>query len=221
MGSTLVGLLPSAIAFALSPAAIIELILVLFSRRARVNGVVFLVSLVASVVVVTGLGAFAVSATTNGSTDQPSTIKGVVLALLGAAALFFAFRNWRNRTDASVPKAFDAIAGMGPFPVFVLAIGVAAFNPKNLIVLLAAGAQIGAAGEDTAAVLSTIVLFTLVATLPFSAAVAWVVFGGEGATRRLERVREWLMVHNRLIMAVVLVVLGVALLAQGIEAISG
>lgn len=59
MNSTLVTLIPLAIGVALSPAPIIELILVLFSKRRTVNAIAFIVTLwvcTAIAVVVGGLG---------------------------------------------------------------------------------------------------------------------------------------------------------------------
>jgi hypothetical protein len=42
MGTALAQLLPVALGFALSPVALVEMVLILFSRRALTNGIVFL-----------------------------------------------------------------------------------------------------------------------------------------------------------------------------------
>jgi hypothetical protein len=133
--------------------------------------------------------------------------------------LLVAFRNWRNRADHSVPAVFDTIGRMGPGAVFVLAVGVACFNPKNLIMLLAAGTEAGAVGDTTSAIVGGLVLFMLVATLPFSVAVGYMVFGGASASEQLERAREWLTSRNRMIMAVVLGVLALVLISKGLTAL--
>jgi hypothetical protein len=213
-------LLPSAIAMALSPVAIIELILVLFSQRARINGMVFLATLIAGVFLIPVIGAFAVSVATDDSTDQPSTVKGWIILIIGLLLLLVAIRNWRNRADPTVPAVFDSIAKMGPGAVFVLALGATLFNPKNLIVLLSAGTQAGASGESTTTIIVSLVVFTLLATSPFIVSVGYVLVGGETAKTRLDAVREWLMANNRLIMAIVLGALALVLLAQGWAAIT-
>lgn len=46
MGRSIVALLGVAVGFALSPIALVEMVLVLFSRRARVNSLVFLGAIV-------------------------------------------------------------------------------------------------------------------------------------------------------------------------------
>ncbi len=215
------GLIPAAIGVALSPAALIELILVLFSKRARVNGLVFVVTLMVSIFAVAAIGAFAMKVTTDDSTDQPSTAKGIVLLILGVLALLIAWRNWTRRTDTSVPKMFDTIANMGPGAVFVLAVGAVPLNPKNLVMVLAAGAQAAASGEPTATIVTALVVFTLLAASPFLVAIGYVLIAGDGALERLGTVRDWLMSHNRLIMAIVLGVLGLVIVGQGWAAVAG
>ena len=215
------GLIPAAIGVALSPAALIELILVLFSKRARLNGLVFVATLMVSIFTVAAIGAFAMKVTTDDSTDQPSTAKGIVLLVLGVLALVIAWRNWTRRTDTSVPKMFDTIANMGPGAVFVLAVGAVPLNPKNLVMVLAAGAQAAASGEPTATVVIALVVFTLLAASPFLVAIGYVLIAGDGALERLGTVRDWLMSHNRLIMAIVLGVLGLVIVGQGWAAVAG
>jgi glucan phosphoethanolaminetransferase (alkaline phosphatase superfamily) len=215
------GLVPAALGVALSPAALIELILVLFSKRARVNGLVFVATLMVSIFAVAAIGAFAMKVTTDDSTDQPSIAKGIVLLVLGVFALVIAWRNWTRRTDTSVPKMFDSIANMGPGAVFVLAVGAVPLNPKNLVMVLAAGAQAAASGEPTATVVTALVVFTLLAASPFLVAIGYVLIAGDGAQERLGAVRDWLMSHNRFIMAIVLGVLGVVIVGQGWAAVAG
>ena len=101
----------------------------------------------------------------------------------------------------------------------MLAIGVGLFNPKNLAILLAAGAQAGASGAPTTEIVVGLVAFSFLATSPFIVAVGMLVFGGDDATERLTRMKGWLIANNRLIMAIVLAVIAVVLLAQGIPAI--
>jgi Sap, sulfolipid-1-addressing protein len=212
----LVPMLPAAIAIALSPIAIIQLILVLFSERARTNGIVFIATLLGGMIALPAFGAFVVDVATDESGDGRSTAKGVVFVLLGVVLLALAWRNFRNRNDQSLPKALDAISKMGPLPVFLLALGVSFLNPKNTIVLLSAGTQAGASGASNGSIVAAIVVFALIATLPFTASVGYLLLGGERAASDLERCRDWLGRHNRLITAIVVGVLALVLLAQGL-----
>lgn len=219
MFDVVIPLVPAAIGVALSPIGIIELILVLLSKRARLNGIVFLATLLVSFFAIPLVGAFAFDAVTDDGTTEVSASKGWILVILGALVLLLAWRNFRNRRDTSEPKVFGTIAEMGPVAVFILAMGVGLFNPKNLAILLAAGAQAGASGVTTSEIVLGLVLFTLLASAPFIAAVGVLLFGGEHAQERLTRLKQWLIAHNRLIVAIVLGVLGAVLVAQGIPAI--
>lgn len=207
-------LLPLALGFALSPAGIIELILVLFSRRRVVNSIVFVVSLLLLSTLALVIGALGAGATDGGSSG-PSTVTSVVLAVFGLLLLVMGISNWRQRHDTSEPAVFATIAGMGPGAVAFLTLGVTFVNPKNLPLLLGAGATIGA----TDAPLLTGAVFLLIGTLPYTAAMLYSLLGGEAAQARLDTLRAWLVARNRLIMGVLCTLLGLVLLAKGAAAL--
>jgi hypothetical protein len=219
MTDTLLLLLPTAIGIALSPIAIVEMILVLFSNRARTNGLVFLLSIMSGVFLVPAVGTLAFDAAVGGSGEAVSSGKAGVMIVLGVLLLLFAFRNWQQRTDRSTPAVFGTIAGMGPGAVLFLSLGVTVLNPKNLVLLLSAGATVGASGLEPGAVLITLVIFTLTATLPFSLAVIYLFAGGEAAQARLELIKEMLLARNKLIMAVVVGILGLVVIGEGLAAL--
>ena len=110
---------------------------------------------------------------------------------------------------------FSTISTMGPFPVAVLAFGAVAVNPKNTVLLLAAGQSVGSSGSPLWYGLG----FVLVATLPYWLAVGFALLGGAAAERHLDRMRAWLIAHNRMIMGVLCVALGLLLAAKGLAAI--
>ena len=139
MNGVLVGLVSSAIGFAVSPISLIELILVVFSKRARVNGIVFLLTLAVPLFLLPVLGATAVKAATGGSEAGGGSSGVWVQLAFGVVLLLMAAMNLRKYNDTDAPKVFDTIQNMGPGAVFVLAIGVTLFNPKNLALLLSAG----------------------------------------------------------------------------------
>ena len=214
--ATLIG---SAIAFAISPVTLIELILVLVSKRRIVNSIVLTAAIVALsfVGVLIGVGGASAAGDTS---SGPSTTTAVIFVLLALALLALAARNWQNRADASQMAIFTKIGTMGPKAVFLLAPGATLVNPKNLIILLSAGQTIGSTASGAGIVLPALV-FVLVATSPFWASTLYALWGGEAAGRRLDGLRRWLMAKNRLIMAVVLGVLGLVLLAKGIGGLVG
>ncbi|NYF17832.1 threonine/homoserine/homoserine lactone efflux protein [Microbacterium sp. AK009] len=204
-------LLPIAVGVALSPAAIVQLILVLLSRRRILNGVVFVISLLlfnAAAMLVGGWGAAAVG---ERSDAEPSLGVSVVMITLGALLLVIGIRNWRRRHDTSELAVLATISEMGPGAVAVLSFGATFVNPKNLPLLVSAGATVASA----AAPLLSGLVFLLVATLPYSATIVYALAGGERAARNLDRARAWLVARNRLIMGVLCIALAIVLVARG------
>lgn len=143
---TLATLISTAIGLALSPAALIQLILVLLSKRRVVNSIAFVGSLLvltALAMTLGGLGANAAGAGGGG----PSLVGGIVFATTGALLLVVGLKNWRNRADTSEPAMMATIANMGPAAVAFLTLGATFVNPKNLPLLISAGATV--AGTET------------------------------------------------------------------------
>jgi len=214
MDNTFLTLVPTAIGVALSPAPIIELILVLFSRRRTVNSVTFIVTLWIMTALALALGAVGGRAA-DGDSGQPSAAVGWVFAVLGVVLLLLGITNWRNRADTSEPAIFATVSGMGPGAVAFLAFGAVAVNPKNLVLLLAAGQSIGAASSPWLVGLG----FVVVATLPYWLAVGYALLGGQAANDRLDRMRAWLVARNRMIMGIICTLLGLVLVAKGAAAV--
>lgn len=216
MNGTIASLLPAALGLALSPAPIIELILVLFSRRRVPNTIAFVSALIVLSAAAVAVGAAGQSATES-SAGKTSAGMAIGLIVLGALLLIVGARNWRNRTDASEPKAFQAISGMAPAAAAFLALGATFVNPKNLVLLLAAGQTIGAATSGSKVLLGGV--FVLVATAPYTLAAGYALIGGAPANRNLDRARAWLVARNRLIMGIICLLLGLLLFVKGVAAL--
>lgn len=207
--STVLVLLPLALGLALSPIPVIEMVLVLFSGRRGANSVAFVISLVLTTAVGLTLGAAGARAAGDTGEGQ-STASTIVLAVLAVLLLGVGVQNLRNRADGSEPAVLARIRGMGPGAVAVLALGATLLNPKNLPLLLAAGATLA----GTAAPLGWGAGFVVVATAPYWASALYALLGGSTSQARLDALRVRLTRHNRLIMGVLCTVLGLALLAR-------
>jgi Na+/melibiose symporter-like transporter len=98
MGSVIGEILPFAVAVAISVTAIIAVILILFTPKARTNSVAFLFGWVLGLTVV---GTIVLIAGDFASDDSgESTASGVVKLVLGLVLLLLAVRNWRSRPKA-------------------------------------------------------------------------------------------------------------------------
>ena len=97
MGAAIGGALPLAVGVALSPIPIIAVILMLTTRRARVNGLVFIAGWLAGLAIV---GAIALSITgpaDASSSGAPATWVSWLKVVIGAALFLVAALQFRNR----------------------------------------------------------------------------------------------------------------------------
>lgn len=216
--------LPLAIGVAISPVPIIAVILMLFSRRATVNGPVFLLGWVLALAVVgTVVYLVADSADASSSTSASDTVSWGQIGL-GVLLLLVARRQWAKRPRPGeapeMPKWMAGIDALAPGRAFLLGVLLAGVNPKNLALTLAAAAglaQLGATGSDA---IVAMVVFVLVASVTIAGPVAYRLLGGDTARAKLDELREWLGEHNAAVMAVLLLVFGVDLVAKGLGLLS-
>ena len=221
MGQGISEVLPFAIGVAISPIPIIAVILMLFSHRARVNGPVFLVGWVVGlsvvVAVVYGIAHAANAATDSTTSDSVSWIKVALGAVLvGAARRQYAKRP-KPGEDPVMPKWMATVDDIKPGAAFVLALVCSAVNPKNLV--LAAGAASGVAqvNDSVGDAIVALIVFVVVASLSVGFAVVYYLVGGDNARVHLDELKSWLTVHNAAVMTVLLLVMGVVLIAKGLD----
>src|SRR3954454_19534182 len=143
MGKGISEVLAFAVGVAISPVPIIAVTLMLFSRRARVNGLVFLLGWVAALAIVSGV-AYLVADQADAATD--STASDTIAwgkIVFGALFLFLAARNWRTRpasgAEPEMPKWMAGIDALTPVKALGLGLLLAGVNPKNLMLAAAAG----------------------------------------------------------------------------------
>jgi hypothetical protein len=220
VGQGISDVLTFAIGVAISPIPIIAVILMLFSRRARVNGPAFLLGWVVSLAAVCTLvyvlshdGNVATSTTASDSVSWGKIVLGVALVLL-------ARRQWRKRpaegTEPEMPKWMGTIDGVSPAKAFGLAVVLAAVNPKNLVLTLGAAAGLAQSGLTTSDAIVSIAVFVVIASLTIAGPVLYALVGGDKARAALDGAKGWLTVHNAAVMTVLFLVFGVDLIAKGL-----
>lgn len=212
-----------AVGVAVSPVPIIAVILMLFSRRARVNGPMFLIGWVIALAIVSGV-AFGLADAGGASTSSGATSSiawGKVA--LGVLLLAAAARNWRSRPapgeDPEMPKWMAGIDDLSPAKALVLGLLLAGVNPKNLILTIGAATGVAQLGLSTTDAVVSLIVFVVLASVTIAIPVIYDLIGGERAAATLDRLKDWLRFHNAAVMAVLLLVFGVDLIAQGLPAL--
>ncbi len=213
-----------AVGVAISPVPIIAVTLMLFSQRARVNGSAFLVGWVLAVAVVSG---FAYTLADQGDAATSSTAADTIAwgkIVFGVLFLLLAVRSWRSRpapgTKPALPKWMAGVDALMPTKAFGLGLLLAGVNPKNLMLAASAGAALAGLGLPTAEAVGSLIVFVVVASLSIAAPVFYRLIGGEKAKVRLDEMKDWLVLHNDAVMAVLFLVFGAKLIADGLQPLS-
>ena len=221
IGQALGQVLSQAIGIAISPVPIIFVIVVLFSRRARANAAAFLGGWAIGVLAVFLIASAAVDGATD---DGPSDTQGVVQLLLGLVFLVLAVRQWRSRpapgTTPEPPAFLAKVETMGPAVALGLGLLLTAANPKNLALLVSAGAEVGDLGVDTGELVVVAVVFLLVTMVGVAAPVVITLAMGDRAQAILHGWQDWLARNNNTVMLVLFAVLAFKMLGSGIATLS-
>lgn len=213
--------LPEAVGIALSPVPIIGLILMLLSKNARKNSLMFMIGWLAGLTVVAVIVLALVNAgklATSESTTETGVLWGKVL--LGGALLFLAFRNWKKRPkkgeQGEMPKWMATIDSVQPSRALILGALLSGVNPKNLLLNVAAASTIAAAALTTTETAVVTIVFILLSSITIIGPVVYVQIAGARAEKGLNELKVWLTQNNATIMAVLLLVIGVKLIGDGL-----
>jgi cytochrome c biogenesis protein CcdA len=221
MGHAVGDVLGHAAGVAVSPPAIIAIILILATPRGRLNGVLFIFGWVLGLVV---LGAIMLAIGGAGDASahhHPATWVGALHLALGVLLVLFGSWEWRRRprdpAQAQLPKWMAAIDRFTPLKTLGLGLALSAANPKNAPLTISAGASISSAGIAVAQQIATLAIFVLIASLGVLAPLIVYLIMGERAKRMLGSWRDWSAQHSVAVLAVLFFVLGLKLIGDGIS----
>ena len=221
MGAAIGQILGFAVAVAISPVPIIAVILMLFSKKATVNSVSFLLGWVLGLL---GAGLIVLALGLTASEGGPSTASGWIKIALGALFLALAVKQWNSRPkqgeEATTPAWMSAIDGFTAIKSFGIAVLLSAVNPKNLGLTIAAAASISAAGLSGGDEVIVLVVFVLIASVGVAVPVLMNLILGSKAEHTLTEMKEWLIDNNATVMSVLFVVIGAKLLGDGISIVA-
>ena len=219
MGQSISEVLPWALGVAISPVPLIAVILMLFTPRAKQNGPAFLLGWVVGLGVLAAVVYIVADALNVSSDSTASDSTSTVKVVLGVALIIGGLRRLRKRTPAGTEPAMPKwMAGVDSFtPVKAAGLGVVlgAVNPKNLVLTIGAATGLAQLGESSGDAVVGLIAFVVIASSTTALAVGYRIFGGEAAHAHLDEAKAWLTVHNEAVMAVLFLVFGVVILAQG------
>ena len=215
-------LLPYAVGVALSPLPLIAVLLVLGSSSPRAASAFFLVGRYVTVGAVALIAAFlAELLPEKGGT---SFVGAVLRILLGAALIVWAVTktvHWAagRGQEPELPGWMASIQGTSPPRAARLAVILSTVNVKEVAFGIGAGLTIGAGHLGPGAVVVVALLYAVLACAGVIAIVVSYLVAADRVGPALERVRDWLVANNKIIIAAVLLVIGAILVGEGLRAL--
>ena len=207
----------------ISPIPVIAVILMIRSPRPKAMGIGFLAGWIAGIAVAATVMTLVASVipASGGAGDESQPVAGAARLLLGAALLFLAVKKFRSRPrpgeTQELPQWLNRINTMRPGAAPGFGFLLAALNPKNLMMAMAAGVVFGGAHAGVGAVAGAVTVFTILAGLSVLAPLVLYFLAPVRMAGVLDGVMEWLMTNSNTIVMVVLLVLGTQVIGQGID----
>jgi len=94
---------------------------------------------------------------------------------------------------------------------------LSAVNPKNLLLVAAAGVTISASDVSAGEQLAVLTVFTLIAASTVAVPVVGYLIAGESADESFALAKTWLIQNNSVVMAVLMLVFGVSLIGDAVQ----
>jgi hypothetical protein len=224
MGPAEVELLLTAVAAMLSPTTLTFSVLALvLGDQPRRTGLWFFLGAFGATLLVGIVAAFVigdVAAAPEGS-SQPKTWVCIVDLVFGAIALFYAVRLARTPLSKEREQGMiDQVSKLASSPwVAVVGAGAVLANPGGFIPI--ALKDISQLNPSSSEYIVLWLAFAVISLLPLAVALVMLTFARDGTLRVLHRVREWLTRNATRIGAVIVLLLGVALIRNGIVGLTG
>jgi len=234
-----ISLLPLALGVVMSPLAIMALVAVLLSDRARQNGVAYFAGWTLAIITVVAVSLLLFSLAGIDERSEPPAWTYVVRLLLGvllALAAVLVYRRGRARVLAmasavtpgdvvaaapQLPGWLHAVASFTPARSGALGFGIFALNPVDLSCAVIAGLDIHLAAVSAPATVAVSVVFVAVGAAPIAIPVFLVLAKREKAVPVLTRLRTWIASHSTLLNAALLIFIAIVQLQKAISGLIG
>jgi len=213
------GLLPAALAVALSPIPIVAVIVMLGTPRARSNGIAFALGWIVGLVAVSVVVLVVAHRASTPNSDEANGVRWGTLAV-GVLFLLMAAGQFRKRPRKGerpdMPKWMATVDDFTAPKSALFGLLLSAANPKNLVLTATAAAAIAQQGLTTGDDVLAVTVFVVIGSLTVVGSVLLYVVAPRRMAGPLETVKEFMADHNAVIMFVILLVLGAKLIGNGI-----
>jgi len=225
VGKAIGEVLALGVGVAVSPLAVIAVVVMLDAQPRRAAAFAFLAAWAAGLAAVGTLALLVADGADASDGGDPATWVSVLKLVLAAALVVVAARQWRGRPDAGeqaeLPGWMSSLDGITPARSAGLALLFACVKPKNLLLTLGAALAIAQTGVAPGAQATALAVFVLLGSLGPGIPVAIHVAMRERGAATLAAMRTWMERENTTIIVVLCLVLAAKLAGDGISALAG
>ena len=213
-----------AVAIAIFPVPIIASVLLVSSERGRAKASAFVLAWVVGLAAV-GAIVLLVAGEANASEDgEPATWVNILLLILGLLVLAAAVKQWRGRPrageEAPTPGWMRTIGAFTIAKAGGTGFALSALNPKNILLTVAAAAEIAEVGLAAGKQIASLLVFVLIASVGVLAPLVFAFAFGDRSREPLDGMRDWLARYNAVIVTVLLLLIGVKLIGDAVSGFS-
>jgi hypothetical protein len=216
--------LPIAVAIAIFPVPVIASVLLVGADRGPAKAGAYVAAWFLGLVAVGVVVLFVAGAADASDEGEPATWVSVVLLGLGVPCVVVAVQGWRRRPrageEASTPARMRAIDAFTVAKSAGAGFAFAAVNPKNLILTVAAAAEIAEFGLSRSSELGAVLVFAGLASVGVAAPLVLALALGERSRSVLDGLRGFMSRSSAVIVAVLLLVIGAKLIGDAVSGLA-
>jgi threonine/homoserine/homoserine lactone efflux protein len=224
VGQAIGAVLPLAVAIAIFPVPVIASVLLVGADRGVPKAGAFVLAWFLGLVAVGVVVLFLADAADASDDGEPATWVSLLLLVLGIGCLAAAAHGWRGRPradeEASTPGWMRAIDGFTVAKSAAAGFAFSALNPKNLLLTVAAAAEIAEFGLSRSSELGALVVFAALASVGVAAPLVLALVLGERSRSILDGLRSFMSRNGAVIVAVLLLVIGAKLIGDAVSGLA-
>ncbi|MBK5233139.1 MAG: GAP family protein [Thermoleophilia bacterium] len=224
MGEAVGQVLSFAVGVALSPIAVVAIVIMLATPRGKVNGPAFLIGWMLGLAI-TGTVLLLVSGSMDmGDGGDPSTRSSYIKLALGIVLLGVAVRRFRARAagggDQELPGWLKTLDGFNAVKATGLAALLSGINPKNLVLTAGAAMAISQTGASTGGEAVALAVFVVLGSLGVAIPLGIFFLMRDRAEALLGGLRTWMTRENATIIGIICLIIGAKLIGDAISGLS-
>jgi threonine/homoserine/homoserine lactone efflux protein len=224
VGQALGNVLPLAVAVAIFPVPLIAVVLLLGSDHGTTKGLAFVLAWCAGLAAVGAIVLLLAGIFDANDAGETATWVNVLLLVSGLLLFVLAVKQWRGRPrgdeETPMPNWMRTIDGFTPVKAAGAGLALTALNPKNVMLIVVAAAEIAEVGIPAAQEIAVLLAFVLIASAGVLTPLVVALAFGARSRGLLDAIRDWMARYNAAIMTVLFLLIGAKLIGDAISGFS-